>query len=128
LEEKANTSPKKNADPVFGRQKSRVQLQWMRHDFLVVKALSYFAGARFEIFVNRLIFQKKIDLRKDALLFIHKIVKYKTQKEVLLSVRHDVPKLLGFKSSSMFIIDETGANLCAIGLDEESEKIDRENY
>ena len=55
-------------------------------------------------------------------------MKFKTQKEVILSVRHDVPKLLGFQHSSMYVIDETGASLCAISLDEESDKIERENY
>lgn len=47
---------------------------------------------------------------------------------MILSVRHDVPKLLGFQHSSMYVIDETGASLCAISLDEESDKIDSENY
>jgi hypothetical protein len=28
----------------------------------------------------------------------------------------------------MYVIDETGASLCAISLDEESDKIERENY
>lgn len=55
-------------------------------------------------------------------------MKFKTQKEIILSVRHDVPKLLGFQYSSMYVIDEKGTSLCAISLDEESDKIERENY
>lgn len=55
-------------------------------------------------------------------------MQFKTQKEVLLSVRHEVPKILGYEKSSMFSIDETGKNLCAISLDEETENIERESY
>jgi hypothetical protein len=53
-------SPKERTEPLLGRKKSKVMLQWRRSDFGVFKALSMFAGARFEIFIDRLIFQKKI--------------------------------------------------------------------
>ena len=47
-------------EPRLGRKRSKVMLQWRRSDFGVFKALSLFAGARLEIFVDRLIYQKKI--------------------------------------------------------------------
>lgn len=43
-------------------------------------------------------------------------------------MRHDVPKLLDFQHSSMFVIDETGQNLCAISLDEQTDNFERKNY
>ncbi len=53
-------SPKERTEPGLGRKKSKVMLQWRRSDFGVFMALSMFAGARIEIFVDRLIYQKKI--------------------------------------------------------------------
>ena len=52
--------PNERHEPKLGRKRSKVMLQWRRSDFGVFKALSLFAGARFEIFLDRLIYQKKI--------------------------------------------------------------------
>ena len=53
-------SPNHKNVPTLGRKHSKVMLQWKKSDFGVFMALSLFAGARFEIFMDRLIFQKKI--------------------------------------------------------------------
>lgn len=55
-----------------------VLISWKRNDLFVFQALSFFGGARFEIFVSRLVLAQKITLRKDALNFVVKIIQYGT--------------------------------------------------
>ena len=45
---------------------------------IVLTILAYFAGARIEIFLSRLIYVKKIELRKSMLQFVHQMIKFKT--------------------------------------------------
>lgn len=46
----------------------------------------------------------------------------------MLSVRHEVPKLLGYRCSSMLMLEAQGTSLCAVSLDEEAEKMHKESY
>ena len=57
-----------------------------------------------------------------------KFVNTRTIKEVLISVKNELPKLLGYKHSNLFLLDETGLNIQAVGLDEEADKNEREQY
>lgn len=47
-------------------------------------------------------------------------------KQVLNSVRYDIPKLLGFSYANIYMIDQSGGNLYAISIDEDAEKRARE--
>lgn len=52
-------------------------------------------------------------------------------KQVITSVREDVPKLLGFENANILILDtQNSDNLFTINIDEEAEKREKElgNY
>ena len=51
---------------------------------------------------------------------------YTNLKQILNSVKYDIPKLLGFSYANIYQIDDTGSNLYAISIDEDAEKRARE--
>jgi hypothetical protein len=73
-----------------------------------------------------LVLAGKNKLRQDAISFVTKFVNFKTFKEVLSSVKNELPKLLGYRYSCMFVLDATSQNLQAIGFDEVADRMERE--
>lgn len=48
---------------------------------------------------------------------------YKTHKEILRSVKNDIPKLLGFANANVYLHDTNENSLLALSLDEEAERL-----
>lgn len=43
-------------------------------------------------------------------------------KQILYSVKYDIPKLLGFSHANIYILDEEKTSLFALQIDEDAEK------
>ena len=75
--------------------------------------------------------EKKVQIQKNVISFARNFMGFMNLKEVLKSVRYDVPRLLGFQNACIYILDQkTQDNLFAVSLDEDADKRVREmgNY
>ena len=54
--------------------------------------------------------------------FVTKFIQLRTYKEVVASVKKDLPVLFGFRETGIFLHDENNQGLYAITLDEEQMK------
>ena len=82
------------------------------------KLISLLGGARLEVFSNYYSARKKVIVKKNAIDFVRKFVNFKNYKDVIMAVKVDVPKLLGYHSASLMIFDEEQQSLFAMTLKE----------
>ena len=84
---------------ISGSQKtksSRGNSGWTQNDVIKGKLISMMGGARFEVFSNYYIARKKIKVKKDVIDFVRKFVNFRNYKEIIMAVKNDIPKLLGY--------------------------------
>lgn len=75
--------------------------------------------------------EKKVQIQNNCITFARNFMGLMNLKDVLKSVRYDVPRLLGFQNACIYILDQrTRDNLFAVSLDEDADKRVRElgNY
>jgi UDP-galactopyranose mutase len=60
------------------------------------KLISMLGGARLEVFSHNYSARKKIIVKKNVIDFVRKFVNFKNYKDVIMAVKVDVPKLLGY--------------------------------
>lgn len=71
-------------------------------------------GARLEIFANYNTAYKKVALQRQTVEFVRRFVNYKNYKDVLLAVKNDIPKLLGYQTANIMLLDDTSQSLYAM--------------
>lgn len=62
-------------------------------------------------------------MHKNIIEFVQRFTNIKNFKDLLRSIKFEVPKLLDFKSANMYIYDTTQENLKALNLDEDAERL-----
>lgn len=55
--------------------------------------------------------------------FVQKFTNIKTYKEILRSVKYEIPRLLGFKQCNIYLHDVNRKSLFALSIDEEAERL-----
>ena len=108
----------KDSNTVRGKQTG-----WKSSDMIVARIISMLGHCRFDIFVNAGLAFKKHKTQKEVIQFVHKFTSFKTVKEILRSVKNDVPKLLGFKAANIYLSEPESQSLLALSVDEEAEKL-----
>jgi len=53
-------------------------------------------GARLEVFSHYYSARKKVVIKKNVIDFVRKFVNFRNYKDVIMAVKVDVPKLLGY--------------------------------
>jgi hypothetical protein len=96
---------------------------WKQSDMVVARIISMLGHCRFDIFVNSGLVFKKYRTQKEVIEFVQKFTNFKTVKEILKSVKNDVPKLLGFKAANIYLSEPESQSLLALSVDEEAEKL-----
>lgn len=80
---------------------------------------------RFDIFVNSGLVHKKMATQSEVIKFVHKFTNHKTFKDILQTVKYDIPKLLGFRSANIYLNEAQSQSLLALSVDEDAEKMAR---
>ena len=77
-----------------------------QNDVIKGKLISSLCGARLEIFGHFSSARKKITVQKNIIEFVRRFVNYKNYKDVIMAVKVEIPKLLGFQKASIMVLDE----------------------
>ena len=88
----------------------------------LLQLVSLLGQTRFEIFNNLMVMDKKDQTLLNTIEFVKTFCSFKNLKQVLYSVKYDIPKLLGFTNANIYILDETLNSLYAMQIDEDAEK------
>lgn len=74
-----------------------------------------------------MVLEKKDQVILNTIDFVKNFVRFTNLKEILYSVKYDIPKLLGFSAANIYILDPSGDSLFALQIDEDAEKRAKES-
>ena len=80
-------------------------------------------AVRFEVFTNSALEMKKSLMHKNIIQFVQRFTNIKNFKDLMRSIKFEVPKLLDFKAANIYLYDSTEENLKALNLDEDAERL-----
>ena len=96
-------------------------------EYQLIQLASLHGASRFEIFVNNMVLEKKDQIILNTIDFVKTFSKFSNLKQILYSVKYDIPKLLGFSAANIYILDPSGESLYALQIDEDAEKRAKES-
>jgi len=75
------------------------------------------------IFINAIEKRQKMKMQRSIREYVLKFLGFQKHKDVIYSVKYELPKLFNFEQCGMFIYDKDSEDLFAISLDEEGDKL-----
>jgi hypothetical protein len=75
---------------------SRGNSGWTQNDVIKGKLISLLGGARLEVFSHFYSARRKVAIKRNVIDFVRKFVNYRNYKDVIMAVKNDLPKLLGY--------------------------------
>jgi len=130
LQKKLTSHMSKNKQSLqlnFGRQQLGHGNPINKQDYNLLQLASLFGASRFEVFINNMVLEKKDQVILNTIDFVKNFVRFTNLKEILYSVKYDIPKLLGFSAANIYILDPSGDSLFALQIDEDAEKRAKES-
>lgn len=104
----------------YSRQKAS---GWNSNDLIVARIIAMLGAVRFDVFTNSALEMKKSLMYGHIIEFVQRFTNIKNFKDLLRSIKYEVPKLLDFKAANIYIYDATQENLKALNLDEDAERL-----
>ena len=90
------------------------------NDSIVCQIICLAAKLNFDILQGEKAQAYKVKVLKNTIEFVQRFMNFTNLKQVLTSVRHDLPALMGFTHANIYQVDST--SLFAVSLNEENEK------
>jgi hypothetical protein len=97
----------------------RAQLRslWTHNDFTVCNIIAQMAQTRMQIFTNHITTKHKSRMKSKVIKFVSEFIMTKTFKSMARMVKDDLPKLLGYEHTEMFLFDNVKNNLYCMSID-----------
>lgn len=96
---------------------------WRSSDVAIARVISMLGACRLDVFTNIALKLKKIQTQKDCLLLANNFSNFKSHKQILSAVKHDIPRLLGFSKGQLYLHETFSKSLYALSMDEEEDRI-----
>jgi len=74
---------------------------------IVARIIAMLGAVRFEVFTNSALEMKKSLMHKNIIEFVQRFTNIKNFKDLLRSIKFEVPKLLDFKAANIYLYDST---------------------
>lgn len=99
---------------------------WTKSDLTVCNLIALLGLVRLEVFAGVTSAEQKDKIKAHTIDFTKRFMNFTNVKQVLGSIKHELPQLLGYQKANIYLLDTNVRSLYAISLDEEAEKIARE--
>ncbi len=80
----------------MGESDRKLKLGWNKSDFIICQLIANLAVARLEVILNKIGSDEKSKVLSNTLLFVKSFINIINIKEVLTTVKNELPQLLGY--------------------------------
>ena len=107
--------------------KKNQQVNFTAIEFAISRIVNLLAHTRLQAFTNAKLARQKATLKRNLLEFVCRFTNYYNFKQIVRSVRDEIPDLFGYEKACLFLKDSSGQNLCVISQDDEADALKRKN-